>query len=116
MANFENEKIVKKVFVSVMETKYAKEWGSNKQHDDIQSQTAKYLRLGTEQNPRKMEMAAAGAAITKKRGLQAYDPMLHLAGIPLGQRQLTPYMLNNTDIIYNSDNLHYINNTTIQQK
>jgi len=40
----------------------------------ITDKKTKYLRLGYTQNPRKVEMAKCGAAITKKRGLQAYDP------------------------------------------
>jgi methyl-coenzyme M reductase alpha subunit len=114
--NFNNEVTAKKHFITAMEVKYGKEWGSNKQADDIQQTTAKYLRLGTEQNPRKMEMAKIGAEIMKKRGLQAYDPLLHLAGIPLGQRQLTPYTLGGTDIVCDGDDLHYVNNAAMQQE
>ena len=113
--NFQTEKTAMDHFKKAMETKYAKEWGSNKQADDIQAKTAKYLRLGTEQNPRKMEMTRIGAEITKKRGLQAYDPKLHLAGIPLGQRQLTPYTLGGTDLVCDGDDLHYVNNSAMQQ-
>lgn len=55
-----------------METKFAKEWGSNKcgsiAKSEITDKTAKYLRLGSTQNPRKIEMAKCGAATTKKRG------------------------------------------------
>jgi methyl-coenzyme M reductase alpha subunit len=114
--NFDTEANAKKHFITAMEVKYGKEWGSNQQADDIQQTTAKYLRLGTAQNPRKMEMAKIGAEITKKRGLQAYDPLLHLAGIPLGQRQLTPYTLGGTDIVCDGDDLHYVNNAAMQQE
>ena len=57
-------------FQKAMETKFAKEWGFNKNTADfdIQDRTTKYLRLGIEQNPRKVEMAKCGAATTKKRG------------------------------------------------
>jgi methyl-coenzyme M reductase alpha subunit len=107
-------------FKKAMETKYAKEWGSNKcggaAKSKITDKKTKYLRLGYTQNPRKVEMAKCGAAITKKRGLQAYDPKLHLAGIPMGQRQLTPYTRSGTDIVCDGDDLHFVNNAAMQQE
>ncbi|KAB2943379.1 MAG: methyl coenzyme M reductase subunit mcrA [Candidatus Methanoperedens nitroreducens] len=104
-------------FQKAMETKYTKEWGSNKNKGGkITDKKAKYLRLGYQQNPRKVEMAKCGAAITKKRGLQAYDPKLHLAGIPMGQRQLTPYTISGTDIVCDGDDLHFVNNAAMQQE
>ena len=108
-------------FQKAMETKYAKEWGSNKcgstaKASKITDKKTKYLRLGYQQNPRKVEMAKCGAAITKKRGLQAYDPKLHLAGIPMGQRQLTPYTISGTDIVCDGDDLHFVNNAAMQQE
>jgi methyl-coenzyme M reductase alpha subunit len=107
-------------FKKSMETKYAKEWGSNKvgstAKSKITDKKTKYLRLGYTQNPRKVEMAKCGAAITKKRGLQAYDPKLHLAGIPMGQRQLTPYTISGTDIVCDGDDLHFVNNAAMQQE
>jgi methyl-coenzyme M reductase alpha subunit len=107
-------------FKKSMETKYAKEWGSNKcgstAKSKITDKKTKYLRLGYQQNPRKVEMAKCGAAITKKRGLQAYDPKLHLAGIPMGQRQLTPYTISGTDIVCDGDDLHFVNNAAMQQE
>jgi len=107
-------------FKKAMETKYAKEWGSNKcgstAKNKITDKKTKYLRLGYQQNPRKVEMAKCGAAITKKRGLQAYDPKLHLAGIPMGQRQLTPYTISGTDIVCDGDDLHFVNNAAMQQE
>ncbi|MBU3966235.1 MAG: coenzyme-B sulfoethylthiotransferase subunit alpha, partial [Euryarchaeota archaeon] len=108
-------------FKKAMETKYAKEWGSNKcgstaKPKSITDKKTKYLRLGYTQNPRKVEMAKCGAAITKKRGLQAYDPKLHLAGIPMGQRQLTPYTISGTDIVCDGDDLHFVNNAAMQQE
>ncbi|MDO8725458.1 MAG: coenzyme-B sulfoethylthiotransferase subunit alpha [Candidatus Methanoperedens sp.] len=107
-------------FKKAMEIKYAKEWGSNKcgstAKSKITDKKTKYLRLGYQQNPRKVEMAKCGAAITKKRGLQAYDPKLHLAGIPMGQRQLTPYVISGTDIVCDGDDLHFVNNAAMQQE
>ena len=107
-------------FKKSMETKYAKEWGSNKvgstAKSKITDKKTKYLRLGYTQNPRKVEMTKCGAAITKKRGLQAYDPKLHLAGIPMGQRQLTPYTISGTDIVCDGDDHHFVNNAAMQQE
>ncbi len=104
-------------FQKAMEIKYTKEWGSNKNKGGkITDKKTKYLRLGYTQNPRKVEMAKCGAAITKKRGLQAYDPKLHLAGIPMGQRQLTPYVISGTDIVCDGDDLHFVNNAAMQQE
>ena len=55
-----------------METKYTKEWGSNKcgstAKSKITNKKTKYLRLGYTKNPRKVEMAKCGAATTQKRG------------------------------------------------
>jgi methyl-coenzyme M reductase alpha subunit len=104
-------------FQKAMEVKYTKEWGTNKNKGGkITDKKTKYLRLGYTQNPRKVEMAKCGAAITKKRGLQAYDPKLHLAGIPMGQRQLTPYTISGTDIVCDGDDLHFVNNAAMQQE
>ncbi|VVB89845.1 Methyl-coenzyme M reductase subunit alpha [uncultured archaeon] len=60
------------IFTKAMETKYVKEWGTNKvgsiAKNKITDKKTKYLRLGYTQNPRKVEMAKCGAATTKKRG------------------------------------------------
>lgn len=112
-------------FIKSLEIKYAKEWGSNKIgsiiKNKITEKKTKYLRLGYTQSPRKVEMAKVGAAITEMRGLQAYDPKLHLSGISLGQAQLTPfvlsapYSLQNKKIVCEGDNLHFVNNAAMQQ-
>ncbi len=104
------------MFRKAMETKYSKEWGSNKSaRSKITDKKTKYLRLGYTQSPRKVEMAKIGAAIYRKRGLQAYDPKLHLAGIPMGQRQFHPYTVSGTDITVEGDDLHFVNNAAMQQ-
>ncbi len=104
------------LFMKAMETKYSKEWGSNKSaQSKITDKKTKYLRLGYTQSPRKVEMAKCGAAIHKKRQLQAYDPKLHLCGIPMGQRQLHPYTISGTDTICEGDDLHFVNNAAMQQ-
>jgi hypothetical protein len=107
------------MFTKAMETKYTKEWGSNKVGSSgnvsITSKKTKYLRLGYQQSPRKVEMAKCGAAITSKRKLQAYDPKMHLGGIPMGQRQLHPYTISGTNIVCDGDDLHFVNNAAMQQ-
>jgi len=109
-------KTERKGFIKAMETKYTKEWGTNKNKGGkITDNKTKYLRLGYTQNPRKVEMTKCGAEITKRRGLQAYDPKLHLAGITMGQRQLTPYCISMTDIVCDGDDLHFVNNAAMQQ-
>ncbi|MGP8337891.1 MAG: coenzyme-B sulfoethylthiotransferase subunit alpha [Methanosarcinaceae archaeon] len=105
-----------KMFKRAMEIKFTEEFGNNKQSGGtITGKTAKYLRLGVEQSPRKVEMKKAGQEIAKKRGLVAYNPDMHCAGIPLGQRALTPYLLSGTDILCEPDDLHYVNNAAMQQ-
>lgn len=105
-----------KMFKRAMEIKFTEEFGSNQNKGgEITDKTAKYLRLGIEQSPRKVEMRDAGAAIAKKRGLAAYNPNMHCAGIPLGQRQLTPYVISGTDTVCEPDDLHYVNNAAMQQ-
>ena len=48
-------------FKKSMEVKFAQEFGSNKQTGgDITSNTTKFLRLGPEQDDRKVEMIKAG--------------------------------------------------------
>ncbi|MDD2439463.1 MAG: coenzyme-B sulfoethylthiotransferase subunit alpha [Methanosarcinaceae archaeon] len=102
-------------FKKSMEVKFAEDYGTNQQGgSDIESKTANFLRLGPEQSPRKLEMIAAGKEIAKKRGLVGYNPMMH-TGAPLGQRAITPYTLSGTDIVADPDDLHYVNNTAMQQ-
>lgn len=67
-------------FKKSMETKFTKEWGTNKVGSiakaNITDKKTKYLRLGYTQNKRKVEMAKCGAATTKKRGPPAMDTTL----------------------------------------
>lgn len=58
------------LFKKAMETKFATQWGGNgcSAKTKITDKKTKYLRLGYQQNPRKMEMAKCGATTTKKRG------------------------------------------------
>ncbi|MCG7851260.1 MAG: methyl-coenzyme M reductase subunit alpha, partial [Methanosarcinaceae archaeon] len=105
-----------RMFRKAMEAKFTKEFGSNQMNGgSITDMTGKYLRLGIEQSDRKVEMKKAGQEVAKKRGLVAYNPDMHCAGIPLGQRSLTPYMLSGTDMLVEGDDLHYVNNAAMQQ-
>ena len=102
-------------FKKDMEVKFAQEFGSNKQTGgDITGKTEKFLRLGPEQDPRKVEMIKAGKEIAEKRGIAFYNPMMH-SGAPLGQRAITPYTISGTDIVAEPDDLHYVNNAAMQQ-
>ncbi|MDV0446852.1 hypothetical protein MsAg5_07110 [Methanosarcinaceae archaeon Ag5] len=102
-------------FKRSMEIKFGEDYGDNRQGGtDITSKTAKFLRLGPEQSPRKREMIKAGKEIAKKRGLAGYNPMMH-TGAPLGQRCITPYRISGTDMVVDPDDLHYVNNAAMQQ-
>ncbi len=102
-------------FKKSMEVKFTQEFGTNKQSTtDITGKTEKFLRLGPEQDPRKVEMIKAGKEIAEKRGIAFYNPMMH-SGAPLGQRAITPYVISGTDIVAEPDDLHYVNNAAMQQ-
>lgn len=83
--------------------------------EDPTSTTTVYKYEGYTQSKRKVEFKKAGDAIAKKRGISAYNPMVHIGGIPLGQRQLTPYTLSGTDVVCEGDDLHFVNNAAMQQ-
>ncbi|WP_440953927.1 coenzyme-B sulfoethylthiotransferase subunit alpha [Methanosarcina sp. Mfa9] len=102
-------------FKKSMEVKFAQDYGTNQLGgSDIEAKTSKFLRLGPEQSPRKVEMIAAGKEIAEKRGIVGYNPNMHM-GAPLGQRAITPYTLSGTDIVAEPDDLHYVNNAAMQQ-
>ena len=102
-------------FKKSMEVKFAQDYGTNQLGgSDIEAKTSKFLRLGPEQSPRKIEMIKAGKEIAEKRGIAFYNPNMHM-GAPLGQRAITPYTLSGTDIVAEPDDLHYVNNAAMQQ-
>jgi methyl-coenzyme M reductase alpha subunit len=102
-------------FKKSLEVKFAQDYGTNQLGgSDIEAKTSKFLRLGPEQSPRKVDMIAAGKEIAEKRGLVGYNPNMHM-GAPLGQRAITPYTLSGTDIVAEPDDLHYVNNAAMQQ-
>lgn len=100
-------KETQKRFIKAMKKKFAGE--------DPTSTTTVYKYEGYTQSKRKVEFKKAGDAIAKKRGISAYNPMVHIGGIPLGQRQLTPYTLSGTDVVCEGDDLHFVNNAAMQQ-
>nr|WP_230743200.1 coenzyme-B sulfoethylthiotransferase subunit alpha [Methanocella sp. CWC-04] len=79
------------------------------------SQVTKYKYEGYTQSKRKVEFKKAGDAVAKKRGISAYNPMVHMGGIPLGQRQLMSYQVSGTDVVVEGDDLHFVNNAAMQQ-
>ncbi len=106
----------KRMFQKDLEIKFTKEHGSNKMEGgDITDMRIQYHRLGVDQNPRKVEMKKAGKELAEKRGLVGYNPMMHCGGIPLGQRALTPSFISGTDMMVETDDLHYVNNAAMQQ-
>lgn len=105
-----------RMFKKHMEIKWTQEHGDNKMAGgEITDMVGKYYRLGVDQNPRKVEMKKAGQEMATKRGLVGYNPMMHCGGIPLGQRAITPSFISGTDIMVETDDLHYVNNAAMQQ-
>ncbi|MCD4807793.1 MAG: coenzyme-B sulfoethylthiotransferase subunit alpha [Methanococcoides sp.] len=106
----------KRMFQKDLEIKFTKEHGDNKMEGgEITDKKVTYYRLGVDQNPRKVEMRKAGQEMADKRGLVGYNPMMHCGGIPLGQRALTPSFISGTDMMVETDDLHYVNNAAMQQ-
>ena len=96
-----------KLFLKAMKTKFA---------EDPQAMNTVYLRKGLEQSPRKMEFVKAGQKAALDRGISMYDPKrCHCGGIPLGQRQLTPYEVSTTGVFVDGDDCHFVNNAAMQQ-
>ena len=87
------------------------------QGQDPQSETAEYYKFnGYHQSPRKEEFVKASRAIELDRGISMYDPVRnHLGGIPLGQRQLMTYEVSGTGVFVEGDDLHFVNNSAMQQ-
>ncbi|MCK9305971.1 MAG: coenzyme-B sulfoethylthiotransferase subunit alpha [Methanoculleus sp.] len=87
------------------------------QGQDVESETAEFYKFnGVRQSPRKMEFMKASRAIEMDRGVSMYDPeRCHLGGIPMGQRQLMTYEVSGTGIFVEGDDLHFVNNSAMQQ-
>ena len=88
---------------------------NKKFEEDPKGKVMKHVGMGIEQSERKMEFKKWGDKITKERGISGYDPMLHLGGIPLGQRVLMPYKPSTTETYCEGDDLHFVNNAAMQQ-
>lgn len=78
---------------------------------DVQDQEM-YKRGGFHQSKRKREFQEAGRQVAIERGIPSFNRAM---GIPLGQRQLEPYIISGTDVIAEQDDTHHVNNPAIQQ-
>jgi len=96
-----------KLFLKAMKEKFA---------EDPSATSTVFGREGLEQSDRKMEFLKAGKKVEMDRGIAAYDPKrCHLGGIPLGQRQLMTYEVSGTGVFVEGDDLHFVNNSAMQQ-
>lgn len=80
--------------------------------DPENEKTTFYTYGGWKQSERKREFVEAGKEVAAKRGIPQYDPDV---GTPLGQRVLMPYQVSTTDTFVEGDDLHFVNNSAIQQ-
>ena len=86
---------------------------SKKFKEEPTDKTTTFYNLGgRSQSERKREFIAEGEEIAKKRGIPMYNPDI---GSPVGQRALMSYQLSTTDTFVEGDDLHFINNSAIQQ-
>ncbi|MDD1729242.1 MAG: coenzyme-B sulfoethylthiotransferase subunit alpha [Methanospirillum sp.] len=84
---------------------------------DVESQKTSFYHFdGVHQSPRKREFIKINEEIVNKRGISMYDPdHCHLGGIPMGQRQLMTYEVSGTGTFVEGDDLHFVNNSAMQQ-
>ena len=84
---------------------------------DVESQKTEFYKFGgVRQSPRKREFMEATKKIEADRGISMYDPEhCHLNGIPMGQRQLMTYEVSGTGTFVEGDDLHFVNNSAMQQ-
>ncbi|MDO5851104.1 MAG: coenzyme-B sulfoethylthiotransferase subunit alpha [Methanobacteriaceae archaeon] len=95
----------KKLFLKALKEKF--------DEDPSEEHTKYYCYGGWEQSPRKKEfMKAAEKAEEERGGLPFYNPDV---GVPLGQRKLMAYQVSGTDTYVEGDDLHFCNNSAIQQ-
>ncbi|QSZ67098.1 coenzyme-B sulfoethylthiotransferase subunit alpha [Methanofollis aquaemaris] len=87
------------------------------QDQDVQSEKTEFYKFGgIRQSPRKLEFMKASQAIEMQRGIAMYDPeRCHLGGLPMGQRQLMTYEVSGTGVYVEGDDLHFVNNSAMQQ-
>lgn len=87
-----------------------------KDQDVESTKTNFYCFGGVHQSARKREFIEINKRIEEKRGMSMYDPEhCHLGGIPMGQRQLMSYEVSGTGTYVEGDDLHFVNNTAMQQ-
>jgi methyl-coenzyme M reductase alpha subunit len=95
----------KKLFLKALQEKF---------DEDPEEQNTKYYCYGGwEQSARKREFnEQAEKAMEARGGLPFYNPDI---GVPLGQRKLMAYQISGTDTYVEGDDLHFCNNSAIQQ-
>ncbi len=98
-----------KMFLKALKEKF--------QGQDVESETTEFYKFnGVRQSPRKLEFMKASRAVEMDRGISMYDPeRCHLGGIPMGQRQLMTYEVSGTGVFVEGDDLHFVNNSAMQQ-
>ena len=95
----------KKLFLKALKSKF--------NEDPNEHYTNYYCYGGWEQSPRKKEFNEYSEKLVKERGgLPFYNPDI---GVPLGQRKLMSYKVSGTDSYVEGDDLHFCNNSAIQQ-
>ncbi|WP_414468551.1 coenzyme-B sulfoethylthiotransferase subunit alpha [Methanobacterium sp. ACI-7] len=94
-----------KKFLKALKTKF--------DQDPNETSTKYYGFGGWEQSPRKKEFNEYAEKVAAERGgIPGYNPDI---GVPLGQRQLMSYKISGTDTYVEGDDLHFVNNSAIQQ-
>ena len=87
-----------------------------KDQDVESTKTTFYCFDGIYQSPRKREFIEINKKLAERRGISMYDPEhCHLGGIPMGQRQLMTYEVSGTGTYVEGDDLHFVNNSAMQQ-
>jgi len=80
--------------------------------DPTEKHTHFYTFGGWRQSKRKREFVEAANKIAKERGI----PMMNQdIGVPLGQRSWMPYLLSQTDVFAEVDDINYFNNAAMHQ-
>ncbi|HJJ26639.1 MAG TPA: coenzyme-B sulfoethylthiotransferase subunit alpha [Methanocorpusculum sp.] len=98
-----------KLFLDALKQKFPQQ--------DVASTTTEFYKFnGIHQSARKEEFLKENKDIVKARGISMYDPEhCHLAGVPMGQRQLMTYEVSGTGTFVEGDDLHFVNNAAMQQ-
>jgi len=94
----------KKLFLKALKNKF--------DEDPNEHYTDYYCYGGWEQSPRKKEFNEFSKKLEEERGVPGYNPDI---GVPLGQRKLMSYKVSGTDTYVEGDDLHFLNNSAIQQ-